>query len=144
MKRSLLLTLLLLGFTEIATGRSIDVRNILPSDPVQVKSIKSVYDGDTFRAYLPNFQKDQRIRVRGVDTPEIKGKCQFEKELAIKAREFTKSFLKLGAVELKNLSKDRYQRILADVFVNGRGLDKALIERGLGRKWRGKRENWCK
>ena len=141
MKRMLLAALMMFAGTTTAwNGQGAEFK---PSEPVKVKSIRSVYDGDTFRAFLPHHQQDQRIRVRGVDTPEIKGKCQFEKELAIKAREFTKSFLKRGTVVLKNLGKDRYNRILADVFVNGHRLDKALIERRLGRKWRGRRENWC-
>ena len=53
-----------------------------------VSSIKSVYDGDTFTAYLPGYDKAERVRVRGIDTPEIRGKCPSEKAAAIKARDF--------------------------------------------------------
>ena len=143
MKRILLVGLIWVSLAFAVTAWGGDNTPNRKHDSVTVISIKSVYDGDTFRAFLPHYQQDQRIRVRGVDTPEIKGKCQFEKELAIKAREFTKSFLKRGTVVLKNLGKDRYNRILADVFVNGHGLDSTLISRGLGRKWKGRRENWC-
>jgi micrococcal nuclease len=41
------------------------------------------YDGDTIRFNLPGYPpivgKDIRVRVNGIDTPEIKGKCKKEK-----------------------------------------------------------------
>jgi len=33
------------------------------------------------------------IRLNGVDTPEIHGKCQYEKDLALKARDFVRKML---------------------------------------------------
>jgi endonuclease YncB( thermonuclease family) len=34
----------------------------------------------------------------GVDTPEIRGKCQYEKNLALKARDFVKTLLAILAI----------------------------------------------
>lgn len=115
-----------------------------PGSTVKVISIKSVYDGDTFRAYLPNIKKDQRIRVRGVDTPEIKGSCGNEILAAVKARDFVRTYLKsANEIVLTNVGKDKFKRILANVMVDGKDLAETLINKKLGRKWRGKRENWC-
>ena len=115
-----------------------------PPDDVKVLSIESVYDGDTFRAILPDKPKSQRVRVRGIDTPEIKGKCDYEKQLAIKARDHARKLLfNASKITLSNVGKDYYKRVLATVWVDGKRLDALLIERGLGRKWGGKRENWC-
>jgi len=50
--------------------------------PVSAKVIK-VYDGDTFtvEAYpWPSLEAKTSVRVNGVDTPEIRGKCEAEKQ----------------------------------------------------------------
>lgn len=115
-----------------------------PHEIIKVTSIKSVYDGDTFRAYLPGYDKDQPIRVRGVDTPEIKGQCASEKKAAIIARDFVRKHLKSAKkITLRNISRDKYKRILAVVVVDEERLDKTLINNKIGRKWIGKREDWC-
>ena len=53
---------------------------------VTVSKVISVYDGDTFRVNIdslpPIVGKNIAIRVNGIDTPEIRGKCQYEKNLA--------------------------------------------------------------
>lgn len=109
-----------------------------------VKSIASVYDGDTFRAFLPNQPKDLPIRVRGVDTPEIRGQCSYEKEAAIRARDFTRQHLKSAKqIRLEDVGQDRYQRVLATVYVDGNDLAQTLIDNQLGRQWKGRRESWC-
>ena len=111
-----------------------------------VKSIKSVYDGDTFRAYLPGYKDDQRVRVLGVDTPEIKGRCESEEELAIKARDFARQYLnsaKKITLSFGKKERDHYGRLLAKVNVDGRDFAQTLIDNGLGRKWKGKRKSWC-
>jgi endonuclease YncB( thermonuclease family) len=54
--------------------------------PVSAKVIK-VYDGDTFtvEAYpWPGITAKASVRVDGVDTPEIRGKCEAEKQKALK------------------------------------------------------------
>ena len=55
---------------------------------VTVSKVISVYDGDTFRVsikiYPPIVGENIAIRVNGIDTPEIRGKCPSEKVLAIK------------------------------------------------------------
>ena len=62
-------------------------------DDVTVSEITSIYDGDTFRANIQSFPSivgdNIGIRVSGIDTPEIRGKCPKEKELAQKAKQFT-------------------------------------------------------
>ena len=51
-----------------------------------VSKVISVYDGDTFRVNIDSLPaivgKNITVRLNGVDTPEIKGKCQHEKDLA--------------------------------------------------------------
>jgi|TARA_R110000796_G_scaffold50909_8_gene120238 micrococcal nuclease len=115
------------------------------SNDVVVTGIHSVYDGDTFRAFLPPHNKEsQRVRLRGVDTPEIKGQCKSESDNAIRARDFVRLYLsRAKLIELKSVGRDKYKRVLADVHVDGVNLAQVLINNKLGRKWRGRRENWC-
>ncbi len=97
--------------------------------------LASVYDGDTFRVHLACkygvFCKTIPIRVRGVDCPEMKGVPQETKELAKKAKKFTKDFLSSGKILLRNCGRDKYFRLLCDVKVNGRNLGEELIKEGL-------------
>jgi len=109
--------------------------------------VVSVYDGDTFTALArpwPGMSIRISVRVNGIDTPEIKGKCEFEKERARAAREFTKSFIG-DKVLLVDVRLGKYAgRILADVFSSKGNLAQALIDEGLARAYAGgPRKGWC-
>lgn len=105
-------------------------------------SIASIYDGDTFKinlnCSLAVYCEKVPVRVRGVDTPEIKGKTEREKALAQKAKAFTKDFLSVAPVTLSDCGRDKYFRLLCDV-TNGAGNDLAqeLIKRDLGYAYQG-------
>lgn len=103
------------------------------------------YDGDTCYFFIKEFHKLNEIvpvRFLGVDTPEIKGKCEQEKKLAIKARDFVRKTLKNAKkIDLRNItSKDKYKRLLAEVWVDNQSLSRILIEKKLGVN---KKKNWC-
>ena len=114
-----------------------------------VSKVISVYDGDTFRVDIdslpPIVGKNIPIRLNGVDTPEIQGKCQYEKDLALKARDFVRN--KLGnAIEIKltKLQRGKYFRVVADVMVDGVSLETELLESKLAYKYTGgKKSSWC-
>jgi endonuclease YncB( thermonuclease family) len=112
------------------------------ADTLENVEIVSVYDGDTFKinlsCSLAAYCDKVSVRVRGVDTPEIKGKTAREKELAKKAKAFTKDFLAKKPVTLRNCGRDKYFRLLCDVS-NGSGQDLAreLIKRDLGYAYEG-------
>ena len=114
-----------------------------------VTEIISVYDGDTFRANLkpihPIISQNIGIRVSGIDTPEIRGKCDKEKKLAQLAKQFTKSFLLSGStIELRNIKRGKYFRIVADVYVDGISLTNELIKAELGYPYEGgTKVSWC-
>jgi endonuclease YncB( thermonuclease family) len=71
---------------------------------VIVTKVISVYDGDTFRVDIdslpPIVGKNIPIRLNGVDTPEIRGKCKYEKDLAIKARNNSNKHPNSGIVKV--------------------------------------------
>lgn len=116
--------------------------------PVAV-DVVSVYDGDTFtgRAEIwPGHFVETAVRVRGVDAPEIRGRCPAERETAQRARQFTAEFLAAGLVSLRNVTNDKYAgRVDADVGnAAGADLAAALIAAGLARAYDGgARAGWC-
>lgn len=115
-----------------------------------ISEVISIYDGDTFRANIQSFQpivgRNIGIRINGIDTPEIRGQCLKEKMLAEKARQLTVKTLN-GArlIELKNMQRGKYFRIVADVFVDGVNLGNLLVRSGLAVLYDGgkKVKNWC-
>jgi micrococcal nuclease len=92
------------------------------------------YDGDTLRA---------TFRIENIDTPEIKGACDAERKLAVRAKEFTAAWLAKGKVTIQQTGVDKYGRVLARVERAGEDLGEALIGAGLARPWKGRREKWC-
>jgi endonuclease YncB( thermonuclease family) len=115
-----------------------------------VSKLISVYDGDTIRVDIANCDqpmlcKNISIRIFGIDTPEIRGKCQAEKHLAKIARNKMRKILKSAKViELKNTSRGKYFRIVAKVFADGVEVSDLLINQKLAfRYFGGKKQSWC-
>ena len=116
---------------------------------VIVTKVISVYDGDTFRVDIdslpPIVGKNIPIRLNGVDTPEIQGKCQYEKDLALKARDFVRNKLaNAKEIKLTNLQRGKYFRVVANVLLDGVSLEQDLLENKLAYKYTGgKKSSWC-
>ncbi len=108
----------------------------------------SAYDGDSIRVDLDCdidfFCKNQPIRLRGFDTAEIRGKCDYEKRLAIKGRNFTKQFLGTK-IHLQKCKREKYGRLLCFAYNDkGESVKTAILKTGFARKYGGeKRKSWC-
>ena len=119
------------------------------SDSIRISKIISIYDGDTFRADIEHWPEivgsRMPIRVRGIDTPELRGKCQSEKDLARKAKETSVSLLRSASVvELRNIERGKYFRLVADVYVDGRNLGQLLMNQDFARPYDGGTKiSWC-
>ena len=108
------------------------------------------YDGDTITFKLPGLHPiiggKISIRVNGIDTPEIKGKCEKEKYDAQQAKEMVADILKdAEQITLKNMERGKYFRIAADVIVDGENLADVLVEAGMAVRYDGgkKTHKWC-
>lgn len=117
---------------------------------VIVSKVVSVYDGDTLKVNIDEYPalvgEKISVRVYGIDTPEIKGKCLKEKELAQKAKKIaTELLMNAKVVELRNMQRDKYFRILGDVYADGQSLALKLIEKNVAVAYDGgtKTKNWC-
>lgn len=117
---------------------------------VTVSEVTSIYDADTFRANIDGWPsvigKRISIRVNGVDAPEIRGKCAKEKAGARAAKQHTVAMLRSAkTIELRNIRRGKYFRLLADVYMDGKNLARSLIDAGLARPYHGgKRLSWCR
>ncbi len=100
----------------------------------------------TVNAYpWPGMTIRTAVRVNGIDTPEIRGLCDAETELAKQARDFVVATVG-DHVELTNIALGQFAgRIIADVaLADGRSLAALLITEGLGREYDGgARLGWC-
>jgi len=109
------------------------------------------YDADTITFNIPGLHpivgKNMNIRVKGVDTPEIRTKDKCEKEKARHAKKLVKSLLKVAKrIDLIGVEKGKYFRFVAEVWIDGKELTSYLVKNGLGYSYDGgtkKKVNWC-
>ena len=120
------------------------------AETIEVSRVVSVYDGDTIKVDIDSWPevvgKGISVRVRGVDTPEIRGKCDSEKALAIQARDYVRNLLTgESVVQLRNIERGKYFRLVADVYSGDISISRELIIRGYGRPYDGQssRGAWC-
>jgi len=102
--------------------------------------VTCVVDGDTF------WLEGKKIRIADIDTPEMNGRCPYESNLAVRARDRLQGLLSEGAFHLQPIGgreKDQYGRLLRVVVRDGRSTGDLLVAEGLARTWGGRREPWC-
>lgn len=119
-----------------------------PRDPKcvwhsEVLKIERVYDGDTFFAHVKGHKpidgKAVGIRIRGIDTAEMKDKRPAVKKKAEAAKAFLEEHLsRAKTVHLYNVSlSDKYGRMLATVFCDRTDVARAMIQKSLARAYDG-------
>jgi len=86
------------------------------------------------------------IRIAGIETPEILGKCDKEKELAVKARNFVNTLLENAReIELYDLERGEHFNLTARIMANGENVSKLLVDQkfALPASEKTKKPNWC-
>lgn len=112
-------------------------------------AVERVVDGDTIAVRVTVWlQQDVKVlvRVRGIDAPELRGRCESEKSRAALAAAEVARLVGGGPVVLTNIEGDKYfGRVLADVVTPaGADLGRALIQGGFARPYTGGgRSGWC-
>jgi len=94
------------------------------AQPFTAKCV-GVTDGDTITV-LTSDKKQIKIRLYGIDCPE--GGQAFGK----KAKRFTSQLVFGKTVKIKPVTKDRYGRTVAHVFVDGKSLSHEIVAAGYG------------
>jgi len=117
----LLLTLLipLWAHTESLTGTVLDV-----------------HDGDTLTIQVPSENnKRYKVRMMGVDTPEIDFFEHSQGEAAFTSRDFLRRLLPIGStatVQFETNGMDKHNRLLGRVSVDGVEVNRELLNSGWG------------
>jgi endonuclease YncB( thermonuclease family) len=111
--------------------------------------VVSVLDGDTLlvRARLWLDQHlEVRVRLGGIDTPELRGRCPRERRLAREARAFVEAAVAGADVALTDIRYGKFaRRVVARVSAAGAAdVSEGLLARGLARAYDGgRRPDWC-
>ena len=101
--------------------------------PIESGKVIKVYDGDTITiaSKLPNTEGPIfrfQVRLNGIDTAEIKAKTIHEKEAAIVAKDALSKMILNKIVTLKNVSTEKYGRILADVYFDNININNWMLD----------------
>jgi micrococcal nuclease len=140
LRRNLLFALLLVAAAAFLTDGLPSAPSAAPSIAPSLHDVISIHDGDTIRL------GDERIRIVGLDTPELghRAQCQEEAVAAEQAKQALIAEIARGNVALERQGTDRYGRTLARVTVDGRDVADTLIAQGLARPYAGgRRDGWC-
>jgi endonuclease YncB( thermonuclease family) len=100
--------------------------------PINSGIVIKVYDGDTITiaSKLPYSKSEMYrfvVRLNGIDSPEIKSNNEEEKKIAKEARDYLTNKILHKSVVLKNITTEKYGRILADVYLGNTNINKLMI-----------------
>jgi endonuclease YncB( thermonuclease family) len=143
----------------VTAGRSSEVQSPPLSQPPrsefspvrlgQPAEVLRVIDGDTFEARInlwPGLEVTTRVRLRGIDAPELKARCDDERIKAEAARDALRAMLDQGEVGITRVTLDKYGgRVVADAFTAATpNVSAALLDAGYARRYAGgHRDGWC-
>ena len=118
--------------------------------PISSGIVTNVYDGDTFTLvsklpYEGSPLYKFKVRIAGIDCPEIRGKSQEEKDAAQAAKKEVMELILFKEVELTNVGLEKYGRLLADVYIcndsnninNKINIGQHLLNKGLAKVYNG-------
>ena len=96
-----------------------------------------VYDGDTLKAMGDGVKI--KVRLVGIDAPETsKKKYMPGQPFSKKARKYLSKRVLNRNVKIKSYGIDKYDRTLAEIFVNGKNVNIEMLKTGLAEVYRGK------
>ena len=115
--------------------------------PVRAQVVR-VIDGDTFDASARIWLGqaiEVRVRIMGIDAPELHARCDAERQRAEAAREYLARRIEGGEVKLTSVRYDKYGgRIDAAVADAGGDVARAMLKAHMARPYEGgRRASWC-
>lgn len=120
-----------------------DLETVYPAEVVRI------IDGDTFQARVlvwPGLSVDTKVRLRGIDAPELHARCTDEYAKAQAARAALETMLAAGGVTISRVGIDKYGgRVDAAVATRDTAdVSAALLNGGWARSYDGgRRGSWC-
>ena len=117
---------------ESSSKKKSTTTNESKSNQVEVKLVKTV-DGDTIRVNYNG--KEETVRYLLIDTPESKDSRSCKQPYAEEAYNRNKQLVNSGklTLEFEKSKRDKYDRLLAYVFVDGKSVQETLLKEGLAR-----------
>lgn len=112
----------------------------------KIRKIQKIVDGDTLDVEIDlgfSIIIEKRIRLAGLDAPELHTTDANEKALGLKAKEWLKRHLEgPGEVLIRTeLSAEKYGRILGRLYINDTCLNDQMISEGLCWSYDGGQKN---
>jgi len=81
--------------------------------------VVSVHDGDTLK-----LDDGRTIRLSGIDAPEI------TQPFGIESRDLLRKFTRKKTIRIETHGKDRYGRMIGEIFVGKKSINRAMVSRG--------------
>lgn len=139
------------GFNDSQAARDAEMiwRRASGSDARHSVDVIRTIDGDTFEARVhlpPDLNLTTRVRLRGIDAPELKASCQQELQMAESATSALRALLGEGGVTIFNIGPDKYAgRVVADAATRRTAnVSMAMLAAGHARSYGGgHRAGWC-
>jgi len=135
--------------SEAARDADTIVKRSGSSDARHRVDVVRTIDGDTFEARVhlePGLDLTTRVRLRGIDAPELKAACAEELQMAEAATGALRAMLGEGGVAIYHVGPDKYDgRIVADVSTRRTAnVSAAMLGAGYVRSYAGGHRNgWC-
>ncbi len=120
-----------------------DLQTVYPAEVVRI------IDGDTFQTRVqvwPGLSVDTKVRLRGIDAPELHARCTDEYAKTEAARAALETILAAGGVTISRVGIDKYRgRVDAAVATRDTAdVSAALLNGGWARSYDGgTRGSWC-
>lgn len=115
--------------------------------PIHGGIVIKVYDGDTITVATTLKERHWfcgkptlyrfRVRLRGIDSPEMKGSSEEEKAKAIRARDALSAQILGKEVRLRNVGNEKYGRVLADVYFQEVHMNRWMLDQGYAQPYDG-------
>lgn len=111
-------------------------------------TVERVLDGDTIEVRARIWLGQTlivRVRIEGIDAPELEARCDMERRLALSARAYLFQRLVGAEVTMTGVVYDKYGgRVRAHIADAQGDIGKALLMAGLVRPYHGeRRQSWC-
>ena len=99
-------------------------------------TVSSTYDGDTMRVQCDG--KQMKVRLHCIDAPEM-GQMPWGRE----SRDYLRGLAPRGAsIQLRGNDKDKYGRLIGEVYLDGKNLNLAMVRAGQAAVYRQYCEDW--
>jgi micrococcal nuclease len=108
----------------------------IKSNKKQRYKVLKVYDGDTIQ--VSGLDLTFKIRLVGIDSPEIGYKGQKSQPFSQKAKKYLTSLLNHKKIAIKSYGTGGYNRQLVEIFLDDQNINLKMLQVGLAQVYAGK------